>query len=219
MPVPAMTRYVQQSPPSGAYFSPPSSAAPQYYPSPYTPSGSPMTPPPFNHSRSLYACSPLPPLNGHIHNLLSSRSGPALGFDVSSDPAHTLSSLLSPPVLAEPATTPCLPCVTIVSDLFPWRISIYPSSSKPGAYVTVADVLCGIYRELRQQVPADDHDLVSAPQHILDAASRSFYARCKRDASQRPRGLRRIDFLQGRRAFSGLSPTSESPDIWRLDVL
>ncbi|KAJ7755616.1 hypothetical protein DFH07DRAFT_821177 [Mycena maculata] len=232
MPVPATTRYV-----GGAFAYASSSTSP--YPSPtYTMSSlstspGPMSPPPFNHSRSLYACAPLPALNepGHVHNVLSGAHGRRhfMAFDVSYDPAYTVSAspVLSPRVLAEPATTPHLPCVTIMSDLFPWRISIYPSSSKPGAYVTVADVLNGIYRGLRQQVRRDELDTLPVPQPFVTAVRKAFHSRCSRVAragdpvaadSEARKGIRRMDFLLGNHMFAGLLPTSENPDVWKLVV-
>jgi len=152
-----------------------------------------------------------------------------MAFDVSYDPAYTVSAspVLSSRVLAEPATTPALPCVTIVSELFPWRISIYPSSSKPGAFVTVADVLNGIYRGLRQQVRKEELENISVPKPFIASVRQAFYSRCSRLArtvdpaaadSEARKGIRRIDFLLGNHMFAGLLPTSENPDVWKLAV-
>ncbi|KAJ7162545.1 hypothetical protein C8R43DRAFT_1123247 [Mycena crocata] len=217
------TRYVQPAGSPLYYAGASTSTSP--YPSPtYTMSSlSPgtMTPPHFNHSRSLYACAPLPALNGetgHIHPVLSGAHGRhALTFDLSYDPTYTVSSspVLTPRVLAESATTPALPCVTIVSDLFPWRIAIYPSSSKPGACCTVADVLNGIYRELRQQVPKDE--LAAVPRAHRTSVSQAYSTRML-TRPEADRAIRRIDFLLGNHRFCGLQPTSENPDVWRLTV-
>ncbi|KAJ7499241.1 hypothetical protein FB451DRAFT_1204772 [Mycena latifolia] len=238
--MPARTRYVQPvGSPSAAFPYVGSSNGASPYPSPtYTMSSlsaSPplMTPPPFSHSRSLYACAPLPPLNGmpgSIHDVLSGARGRhMLAFDVSYDPAYTVSasSGLSPRVLAEPATTPPLPCVTISCDLFPWRVAIYPSSSKPGAYVTVADVLNGIYRDLRHRLRKEELATMSASQPFMASVHQTFYHRCNMLAravdpaaadSEARKGIRRIDFLLGKHTFCGLLPTSETPDVWKLVV-
>ncbi|KAJ7122760.1 hypothetical protein C8R44DRAFT_621220 [Mycena epipterygia] len=146
-----------------------------------------------------------------------------MAFDVSNDPAYTVS--LSPRVLAEPATTPCLPCVTIISDLFPWRISIHPSSSKPGAFVTVADVLHGLYRDFSRRLRREELESISVP--FMTSLRQAFYSRCSRLAravdpaaadSEARKGIGRIDFLLGSHIFSGLLPTSENPDVWKLSV-
>ncbi|KAJ7507439.1 hypothetical protein B0H11DRAFT_1705347 [Mycena galericulata] len=149
-----------------------------------------------------------------------------MAFNVSYDPAYASPSL-SPRVLAEPATSPPLPCVTILSDLFPWRISIYPSSSKPGAYVTVADVLHGLYRGLRHRVRKEELETISVPKPFIASVRQAFHNRCSRLArtvdpaaadSEARKGIRRIDFLLGNHMFTGLLPTSENPDVWKLAV-
>ncbi|KAJ7688417.1 hypothetical protein B0H17DRAFT_1202966 [Mycena rosella] len=196
-------------------------------------SASPMglTPPPFSHSRSLYACAPLPALTGmpgHIHDALSGRGRHMLAFDVSYDPAYTG---LSPRVLAEPATTPSLPCVIITCDYFPGGapMAIYPSSSKPGAlsYVTVADVLNGIYRGLRRQLRKEELDTMPVSQPYMASVHQAFYSRCRRLArtvdpaaadSEARKGIRLIDLLLGKHTFCGLLPTKENPDVWQLAV-
>ncbi|KAJ6627511.1 hypothetical protein B0H10DRAFT_1994944 [Mycena sp. CBHHK59/15] len=229
--MPERTRYVQPfGSPTGGY---PYVGTSSGYPSPtYTVSSSlsaspGMTPPPMNHSRSLYACAPLPAINGHIHDALRAHSRPRMAFDVSYDPAYTVASspVLSSRVLAEAATSPCLPCVSIISDLLPWRIDIHPSSSKPGAYVTVADVLNGIYHALRH--PLSGEELAATPAAIVPSIRQAFHSRCSRLAyandptaakSEARRGIRRIDFLLGNHQFVGLLSTSQNPDVWKLVV-
>ncbi|KAJ6567186.1 hypothetical protein DFH09DRAFT_918757 [Mycena vulgaris] len=148
-------------------------------------------------------------------------------FDVSYDPAYTVSASpgLSSRVLAEPATTPPLPCVTISCDL--WQFTIYPSSSKPGAFVTVADVLNGIYRDLRRPLRQDELDTLPVSQPFVASVRQAFYSRCSGLAraidpaaadSEARKGIRRIDFLLGNHMFGGLLPTSHSPDVWKLNV-
>jgi hypothetical protein len=238
--MPARTRYVQPlGSPSGAftYSAGSSNGASSYYPSPtYTmsslsaspgPMTPPQIPPPFLHSRSLYACAPLPALSGmpgHIHPALSGAHGRhTIVFDVASDPADLG---LSPRVLAEPATSPPLPCLFILLPGTPWHISIHPSSSK-GAYVTVADVLTGIYRGLRRQVQKEEVETLPVSQPFMASVRQAFYSRCSRltrvvDAaavdSEARKGIRRIDFLLGNHMFRGLLATPDSPDMWKLSV-
>ncbi|KAF7353065.1 hypothetical protein MVEN_01274400 [Mycena venus] len=204
--------------------SPYSYHSPAYTQSSFPASPGPMSPPPLNHSRSLYACAPLPALNCDIHPVLSAHSRHKTTLDVSYDPAYTVSAspVLSPRVLAEPATTALLPHFIITLDPLPWRISVRPSSSKSGAYITVADVLNAIYLDLRRQVRKEE--LETLPPHVIASARQAFYSRCSRVGAMDPsaadsearKGLRRIDFLFGNSLFAGLLPTSESPDSWRL---
>ncbi|KAJ7233130.1 hypothetical protein B0H12DRAFT_981487, partial [Mycena haematopus] len=129
---------------------------------------------------------------------------------------------LSPRVLAEPATTTHLPYFTITLDPLPWRISVYPRSSKSGPYITVADVLHAIYRDLQCRVHQEELD--SFPLHYTSAVRLAFHRRCSKLAaidraaadSEARKGIRRIDFLQGNSIFAGLLSTSESPDSWKL---
>jgi hypothetical protein len=147
-------------------------------------------------------------------------------LDVSYDPAYTVSAspVLSPRVLAEPAITAHLPYFTIVCDALPWHISIRPSSSKPGAYITVADVLNGIYRDLRRPVRTEELEVMALPPHFISSVRQAFYTRCSRLAQVDPaaansetrKGIRRIDFLLGNSLFAGLVPTKDSPDNWQL---
>ncbi|KAJ7228970.1 hypothetical protein GGX14DRAFT_416098 [Mycena pura] len=226
--MPGRMRYVQPPPAEFPYASTSTSPypSPTYAVSPLSVSSGPVTTPPFNHTRSLYACAPLPALNGYIHPALDAHNT-HLTYDVSYDPSCTPSTppIFAPRVLAEAATTPSLPCVTVVSDCFPWRIAVYPSSRKAGAYVTVADVLHTIYRELHRQVRPEE--LQSAPPRVVDAARLAHFSRCNRLAqagdpvaaqSEAYKGIRRIDFLQGRHKFSGLLSTAETPDVWQLSV-
>jgi len=235
--MPARTGYVQPagSPPGGYYpyagtpyastsTSPYPYLSPTYTPSSFSASPGPMSPPPLNHSRSLYACAPLPALNCDIHPVLSAHSRHKTTLDVSCDPAYTFSTspVLSPRVLAEPATTTCLPYFTITLDPLPWRVDVRLCSSKSGAYITVADVLNAVYLDLRRQVRKEE--LEAFPRHVVSSAQQAFYSRCSRLAtvdrvaadSEARKGLRRIDFLFGNSLFAGLLPTSESPDSWKL---
>ncbi|KAJ7283478.1 hypothetical protein C8J57DRAFT_1292669 [Mycena rebaudengoi] len=210
--MPVATWYVPTSG-SSAGSSPyagPSNASP--YSSPTYPMSSfspgPLSPPPLNYSR--YA--PLPALNGHIHDVFRDPSRHMLSFDVSCDPTYALSSL-PPPVRVQAATSPCLPCVSITCDLFPGSIDIHPSSSKPGAFVTVADVIQGIIRGLREAVSREEIAM-AAHVHDMPRVHKAFTRRCRRLGQQDH--LRRIDFLMGAHRFVGLLSTSQNPDVWKL---
>ncbi|KAF7331648.1 Na-Ca-ex domain-containing protein [Mycena kentingensis (nom. inval.)] len=209
--MPARTLYYPGSPASTSAYP----MSPTYPSSPAA-----FSPPPLNHSRSPYACTPLPPLQGEciLHWALDAQSSASLKYDVSRDPsAHSSPSPTSPSprVLAEPAISLALPCLTIL--VAGWRIPVYPSSRKPGACVTVADMLHAVYRALRQHVSWGE--AAEIPRDALDAARFMHQARCRgleRIHTDEP--LRRIDFLYGRRQFGGLVRTPESPDVWLLSV-
>jgi hypothetical protein len=90
----------------------------------------------------------LPPITMH-HRLQYSLS-PVLNFDIGLPPSRcTISThhrTFSLQVLAEPATKPSLPYLTVTSPHLPWTIKL---SASRGGFVTVRDVLEGIYPSLR----------------------------------------------------------------------
>ncbi|KAJ7047685.1 hypothetical protein C8F04DRAFT_1059730 [Mycena alexandri] len=221
--MPALTRYVQPagSPPR-AFPTPATYPSPTYaYSSSSTSPWPTTTPSPLNHSRPLYAYAPLPSLNAELHPALAP-SRHMMALDVSYDPAY---ATLSPRVLAELATSPGLPCITIVFFRYPsWETTIHPSSSKCPAYVTVADVLNGVYRYLRRQ--AEPEELETVPPPHMFSAHQALSRRCNELARMDPiaarsearKGLRRIDFLSGKSRFAGLLQTQDSPDRWQFSV-
>ncbi|KAF8879366.1 hypothetical protein BD779DRAFT_1422667, partial [Infundibulicybe gibba] len=116
---------------------------------------------------------------------------------------------LPPSILGEAATIPSLHSIFIKCELLPWTISILPSSQ---TFVTVADVLGGLYRALRTPVlPAEFKRATPLDQtRITDA----FYLRFEKlSGPQRDleyqKGAKRIDFLMERRRFVGLSPLKD----------
>ncbi|KAJ6539029.1 hypothetical protein B0H19DRAFT_1176787 [Mycena capillaripes] len=173
---------------------------------------------PLNYSR----CAPLPALDRDIHSVLSAHSRHKLALDVAYDPAYTPG--LSPRVLAEPATTARLPYFSMTCDVLPWCIDVRSSSSKSGAFVTIADVLNSIYRDLRRPVCREELEAMSLPPHVISSVRQAFHSRCSRLAQVDPtaaesearKGIRRIDFCRGNSLFGGLQPTDQSPDVWKL---
>jgi hypothetical protein len=222
-------------------YSYPSTPSPTYSTSTLPSSTGPITPPP----PRPYSYVPLPAVGKavpvdraipvdmaktvavRIHDVLALSRKPKITFDVSFDPSTTLlSSLaLTPRVLAEAATTPPLASLTILSTFLPWNLNIRPASQKPGAFVTVADVLRGLYRSLRLPVtPAEfDHIPTVADRQLVSDA---YEHRCERmnrkdpvgASEERSKGVKRVDFLMRNHRFLGLSATVKAPDVWRLSV-
>jgi hypothetical protein len=200
-------------------------------------SSGPLTPPPLNHALSPYSYTSLPgegraiPVDVaksvavRIHDVLALSRQPKIAFDVSYDPSTTILASLTPRVLAAAATTPPLPSLTILSTFLPWNINIRPASQKPGAFVTVADVLTGLYRGLRLPVtPVEfDHIPTIADKERVNRAYEHRYERINRNDTvgayeERRKGVKRVDFLMGNHRFLGLSATVKAPDVWRLSV-
>ncbi|KAG2156961.1 uncharacterized protein EDB93DRAFT_1045554, partial [Suillus bovinus] len=120
--------------------------------------------------------------------------------------------------LAEPATNPPIPILSLQNDLLPWRCEIRASTCD---YVTVEDVLTQLYRFLR--IPGTRDEFKAAPsQRVRDVISEMYRNRCLRAstaeayAEEQRKGLKRVDFLMGRTTFMGLSSTKLGPDTWVL---
>jgi hypothetical protein len=116
--------------------------------------------------------------------------------------------------------------MTIISELLPWSIVVTPSSPKPDACVTVADVITTLHRTLRLAVHPDEFNAL--PSHEAKYRVNAAYeSRYKRMASVDPtgfeeekrKGVKRVDFFMGRTMFLGLSPcVSMGPNVWMINV-
>jgi hypothetical protein len=156
----------------------------------------------------------------NIHYLLAFTpyTDPVISYDLSEQPR--LNSTLDG--CSQPATSPPLQRLTIVHPFFMWNVEVLPSSTTPGAYVTVDDVLSTLYDELTPGVdPAHYADLPPGVRQFVDNA---YFYRCAhiRDVNERKhvegRGVIKLDFLAGQTRFKGLSGTTSGPDIWELNV-
>ena len=156
----------------------------------------------------------------NIHYLLAFTpyTDPVLSYDLSEPPYVSQGSDGS----SQPATSPPLQRLTIIHPLFMWNVEVFPSSSNPGAYVTVNDVLSTLYHELNMGVdPAHYAQLPTGERQCVDNA---YFNRCSdiRDVIERKyvkaRGVIKLDFLTGQTRFKGLSGTTSGPGIWELNV-
>jgi len=101
----------------------------------------------------------------------------------------------------------------------PWTITILPANTK---HVTVRDVFDGIYRSLRlTALEAEFQCLPSEAKHRVNNAYIRRYKRIDDSETrqlEKNKGLKRVDFLEERTVFTGLSSTTEGPHIWLLSV-
>ncbi|KAF8069275.1 hypothetical protein FPV67DRAFT_1116715 [Lyophyllum atratum] len=194
-------------------------------------SGAPLTPP--SYSGGLPGPSPYVvsfPKSGQasymstvrMHALLQSSSSPALNFDLTQHPSTITSHHqgISQRALSEPATKPPLASLTLLIPHLPWTVTVHASY---GPYVTVTDVLEGIYRKLRANISS--HEFNSLPsekdRRRVTSAYEQRYRRIRgsRDYEDEKRqGVRRVDFLMGHTRFMGLSSSSSGPEVWILNT-
>ena len=128
-----------------------------------------------------------------------------------------------PHAFLEYATSPPVQSLFIAHPLLKHEIEVVCSPSAPGSFVTVADVLLSIYRQLRHPIhPIDYAELPDGERREgVDAA---YYVRTGsiRNAEERTReerkGIKNIDLLMGCTRFMGLSGTLDGPGTWDLNV-
>lgn len=208
----------------------PANPSPSYSSSSLPSSNGPVTPPsyqvplPGHYAPASYAPPPkAKPIvqTPRAHSLLaySGSHHPPLNFDVTL-PISALTARYRPlptPLLSEPAISPAVPSLVIATHLLPWSITIYSSN---GYYVTVRDVLEGIYRALRKNVTHNEyHSIPSHKEQLrVNEAYERRYSRIRDHYASREEkqgGVKRVDFLRGRTRFMGIAPSSRA-GIWEL---
>lgn len=217
-----------------ATFRPPSTPALSYGSLSPASSAAPITPPSF--SGALPGPSPYiisspakaqPRFTGpaHLHTLLQASHSPIINFDISQHPSTITSHRvgLSQRMLDEPATSPPLTTMTLFSPYLRWSIVITASTGRRGGFVTVGDVLDGVYRSLRNNITSAE--FYSLPgEKERRRVTKAYEQRYRRIHGEREyddekrRGVRRVDFLMGNTRFIGLSPAPHSRDAWILNT-
>lgn len=156
-----------------------------------------------------------------IHSLLAMPISPFLDppiiFDLSLD-IPQLKGQIPIHVLNEPATQPPLASLILISPRLPWQLEVAPQGSR--SFLTVADVLHGLYTGLRIAVSKEEYERQG--EGSQRKISLAYYNRWERIANpndrekERMKGVKRIDFLMGKNLFKGLSRAPNSPHIWTL---
>ncbi|KAJ3843515.1 hypothetical protein F5878DRAFT_604637 [Lentinula raphanica] len=147
-------------------------------------------------------------------------SPPAVDWDMTSNPLQT--ARFHPAwnhfTWNAPATNPAVPHMVVKYGV--WEIKITPRPTSTCSYVTVLDVLYGIYRYLRR--PSSPQDLRVLPPDQRSSVTDAYNRRWQRCPPgfwelEWQKGLKYIDFLADTTSFWGLSPTEE-PRTWKIEV-
>ncbi|KAF8873351.1 hypothetical protein BD779DRAFT_1570249 [Infundibulicybe gibba] len=110
--------------------------------------------------------------------------------------------------MLEAATRPTMRSMTIAaSDAIPWPIIVHASSVNPSV-VTVGDVLTAVHNALHTLVTEREYQLVLLPNILGTRVMRNHYWN----------GMRRLDILDNRHWWAGLSKSQEGPEIWNLHL-
>jgi len=190
-------------------------------------SSGPVTPPSAGYRGSPHSYSPLPSVSSQVHPILrpvNPGSVPPLSYNLSYAPSMAqIHNSYPAHVLHEPATNPPLPVMTIISRHLPWSIQVTPSDMKHGMYVTVMDVLTTIYNTLRLGVTEREFENLPSleeKRRVNDTFCRRYGRIEDRKASEleKSKGVKRIDFLKGKKMFEGFTRTSRGPEVWELLV-
>jgi len=119
-------------------------------------------------------------------------------------------------VVSQPASDPPLPSLTVRVGDIPWMFTVYPnpSVSPENPVVIIHDVVFAIYLHLRTTVKTEEYDCMSGPKkaEVLE----QFERRVGADPVQRRKGIRRIDFVNGRFRAKGLVRDPLDDNLWNV---
>ncbi|KAJ3920251.1 hypothetical protein F5877DRAFT_65896 [Lentinula edodes] len=163
----------------------------------------------------------LPAVDCQLHRALQNNkfSPSAIDWDMSYPVEN---ARLQPPYTRfdwnAPATNPHTTHLTITFGA--WKFTVVPHPASRAPYVTVLDVLHGIYRYFRTSSSERDYQALSSDKrHRVTSAYNQRWQRChpaEREMEQR-KGVKQIDFLADSKTFWGLLPTKEL-GTWQLQV-
>ncbi|ESK98178.1 hypothetical protein Moror_357 [Moniliophthora roreri MCA 2997] len=176
----------------------------------------PLTPP--QHTSGPYTYQPLPAVPTQINPVIGYNPQPYLRWDMTLVPDGSSLAKHTPGLLEQSATQPALPFITIIiPELFNSTVQIKATTAP---YVTVGDVLHGIYRTLRQNITQAEYNSFNSQQRpLIDASYKRRYTRFTHPAGyklEKDKGAKRVDLLLGRTLFMGLTCTGNGPDVWQL---
>lgn len=195
-------------------------------------SNAPLTPPVIAHGlpgpspyglafKSTYSSLPPPqpkyPAHIRPHPLLDSSS---MFFDMREHPSYITyhQAPLSSRMLSESAFTQPIRTITITTAHLKLTIRI---SASNGSYLTLRDVLDGMYNALRKNITPAEFNALPTPKD-RQRATREYENRYRRLRSssayeeEKRQGMKRVDFLMGMTRFVGLSSSGHGPDSWVL---
>ncbi|KAF9263122.1 hypothetical protein L218DRAFT_999994 [Marasmius fiardii PR-910] len=178
----------------------------------------PLTPAQHSSGPYTYQQLPLPGATPtEIHPALGSHVSTPLKWDLTLQPnPETL--YVDPRLFIANATKPSLPFIIIIIPELGWEIPIQPMGN--AQFITVSDVLHGIYRFLREPITKDQYARCTERQRAqIDASFRLRYARYDHPEGQKleqSKGIKKVDLLLGQTRFMGLSSTNRGPDSWRM---
>ncbi|KAG7090739.1 hypothetical protein E1B28_009829 [Marasmius oreades] len=178
----------------------------------------PLTPPQHSSGPYTYQALPLPGLTPtEVHPALGSHALTTLRWDLTLQP-NVETMHVDPRIFTAAVTKPPLPFIIIIVPELGWEIPIQPQGGNP--FITVWDVVQGIYRFLREPITQEQYARCNEQQRLqIDASFRRRYTRYDQPQGQKlekSKGIKKVDLLFGQTRFMGLSSTKRGPDFWRM---
>lgn len=133
---------------------------------------------------------------------------------------------LTPSILSEAASIPPVSRIVVTCERSPWSITITPKAKTRNSFVTVADVLRKLYRDLRQGLEMTDQRYGRLSYETQEMLTNAFHARCEllptgaEQNKEREKGFKRIDYLGTNTRFLGFLHVGEDNEgvHWKLEV-
>jgi len=155
---------------------------------------------------------PVEPDNSKLHRLLRiliSNSGPRPLYDVR-HPSDTLRiyhrgeiSRTTSEYLTRPATNPPTHHLNIISDVFPWTISVSKEAKR--SPISCWDVLDAVYNQLQEPLTATENCLYAIGSKFRRKRANVVpWEKEGRPRDEESDVKRRVDFLRGKTTFGGL---------------
>ncbi|KAJ7041526.1 hypothetical protein C8F04DRAFT_1079121 [Mycena alexandri] len=167
-----------------------------------------------HHPQSRIKPIPLPPQRTGVTSVIKhpalAKPGTLIAVDLASLPRAASNAAWH----HQPATHPPLPSLTIISPCLPWAITAH-ASGRIVRCLSVADVFAAIWEALCLQV---DEQGFQDWQIMTQGGSHSPIRRRKRDRITYREGMPRIELLEGKTTFGGLSASDMGCDTWVLEV-
>ncbi|KAJ7307943.1 hypothetical protein DFH08DRAFT_944500 [Mycena albidolilacea] len=163
------------------------------------------------------------PIQGRtqIHSLLAFApfAPPAVDHDLS-HPLRAITPQLTPSFF-NPATYPALPALTVLCRHLAWPIAVFPSQLT--GFVSVLDVFMSVHTSLRLAACRAEYDTLPSGD-VRRGVDYAYFRRCGLLTDEEERtmealqGVKRVDFLEGKTRFLGLSGPMEGEHVWELNV-
>ncbi|KAE9393148.1 hypothetical protein BT96DRAFT_230438 [Gymnopus androsaceus JB14] len=163
------------------------------------------------------------PLPTRLHHLLAYSKHPVINYDVSLAPSTITTTLSGLPStsFSEPAVHPPVSSLVIQIPYYIWPISVHASYN--GQYVTVNDVFTAVYHSLRTNVSSSEYRAIPSKKEA-EKVRMAYMMRYRRlhdryaYEAEKQQGVKRVDFLNWRTRFMGLTTSEHGSDVWLLHL-